>query len=114
MGLRRGKDDWNHLLADLQALQRMWKRKTAKRVETGRGLWAHGVVFGIETGRRTIAERKARSRGQLNALLDEWESIANRKPGGPAAESIAGIDFGIRLVVSRVRRYLSRLPRPKP
>ena len=72
MRLRRGRDDWNHLLEDLTALQRTWEGNMADLVELGRGSWAHGVVFGIETGLRSIAERKESSLVQLNALLDEW------------------------------------------
>jgi len=114
MRLRRGRDEWNQLLKDLETLQRTWQGKMANLAELGRGARAHGVVFGIETGRRSISERKASSLTQLNALLDEWESIGKLKASGPAAEAIEGIDFGIRLVIRHVRRYLNRLARPKP
>lgn len=114
MRLGTGRDDWNDLLEDLATLQRTWEGRTAHLVELGRGLRAYGVVFGIETGRRSVAERKASSLAQLNSLLDEWENIASLKASGPAAESIEGIDFGIRLVIKRVRRYLNRPARPKP
>jgi hypothetical protein len=114
MRLQRGGADWNQLLEDLEKLQRTWEARAAKVVEPDLRLRAHGVVLGIETGRRSIAELKPSSPAKLNALLNLWEGIANRKASGPAVESIEGIDFGIHLVVSRVRRNLNRLVRPKP
>jgi len=114
MRSRQGRDDWNHLMEDLETLQRTWEGKTASLVQLGRGLWAHGVVFGIETGRNSMAEQKASSVGKLNALLNGWETIANLKVSGPAAESIQGIDFGIHLVIRRVDQYLNRMAQPKP
>ena len=111
MRSRRRRDGWNSLLEDLAALQVTWEGKMANLIQVGRGLRAHGVVFGIETGRRAIAES---SPVHLNALLIGWEKIAKIKAKGPAAESIRGIDFGIRLVVRRVRRYLNRLAPAKP
>jgi hypothetical protein len=114
MPSRIGSAGWNDLLDDLEKLQTKWEAKMPDLVERGRAMWLHGVVFGIEIGRRRMAEEEASSLTALDALLDEWESIGKLKANGPAAESIKGIDFGIRLVISPVRRYLNRLARPKP
>ena len=114
MGSQRGRTQWNALVEDLWRLQRKWEAKKANLVERGRSLRAHGIVFGIETGRRRLAEEKASSLSELEALLAEWESIGNLKASGAAAESIKGIDFGIRVVVGRLRRYLKRVARAKP
>jgi hypothetical protein len=114
MRLRKGTYDRNHLLADLGALQLIWKVKTAKLAPPGRGSWMHGVVFGIETGRRSIEEQKESSIAQLEQLLGKWERIVNLKRNGHAAKSIKGIDFGIRLVVRRVRLHLKRRAHKRP
>jgi hypothetical protein len=113
MRSQKGRTDRNFLSEDLEKLQRKWDAKTAKLADRGRGLWAHGVVFGIETGLRRLAEGKAGSPTELNAVLDEWKGVGKRKATGPAAASIKGIDFGVRLVIGQVRRYLKRLARQK-
>jgi hypothetical protein len=115
MQLRSGRTDWDHLLGDLKKLQRESEVEAAKVVELGRRRRALGVAFGIKIGYISLARLKARSPAKLKALSDKWESVpANLKASGPAAESIEGIDFGIRQVISRVRRYLNQLPQPKP
>lgn len=108
MRLRRGTYNRSHLLVDLEALRLTWKAKTAKLAQPGRESWLRGVVFGIETGRRSIEEHNESSIARLEQLLGKWERIVDLKRSGPAAESLKGIDFGIRLVVRRVRRHLKR------
>jgi hypothetical protein len=114
MRLQRGKTDWNSLLDDLGELQRKWEAKKDDLETRGGGLWMHGVALGIETGRWRIVDEKASSANELEALLAEWESIANHKAAGPAAQCIKGVDFGIGLVITQVRRYLKRVARAKP
>ena len=49
---------------------------------------------------------------RLNARLAMWESIGRRKVTSSAEESIKGLDFGIGLVIGRIRRCLQAQPKP--
>jgi hypothetical protein len=66
------------------------------------------VLFAIEIARRKIEEDCSGSLLKLNALLKEWEHVGKVEEVSTAPESIKGLDFGIRLVVWRVRRSLLR------
>ena len=112
MKSRMGHADLNRLLKDLMILQWQWERKVTE-LGGQREFRARGVLFGIETARRRIAE-VASSPAELLALLDEWKRIGTRVATGPAAASVQGIDSGIRLVTKRVQRYLKQLPPRKP
>src|SRR5258707_1089782 len=101
------------LLEDLRELQTRCERKVDPIQQGCHGLWARGVLFGVEIGRNRIAEYRMRSLGELKALSDDWERISRLKEVSSVAASTRGIDFGIRLVIVRVRRYSRCLPRPQ-
>ena len=109
-----GKADCSQVLEAIDELQRKWQGKLPCLAKQGREPWARSVLFAIEIAGNRIAEECASSPMELSALLDEWELIRNRVEDGTAGESIRGIDFGIRLVIWRVRRCLSRRPQRKP
>ena len=104
------------IVEELARLYEEWEAKTQFK-ERGDGMWLPGVLFGIEEGRRRVAE-EIPSSGALNRLLGEWKLVRKQKKTGPATESLKGIDFGIRLVIGCVRSYLNQLHetsvRPKP
>ena len=111
--------DCDRFLDDLTKLQSRWERKLTNLEQHGRGMWARGVLFGVEIGRARIAEDNPRSLAELRALLSEWEGIRARIGSSRIDETIRGFDFGIRLVIGRVRRFLStgldeNPARPKP
>ena len=111
--------DFNRLVNDLAKLQSRWERKLTNPGKRRQEMWARGVLFGIETGRATVGEDNRRSVAELNALLIQWEGIRTHAEANLVEETIRGLDFGIRLVIGRVRRSLSaRLDenpaRPKP
>lgn len=119
MGHENVSVDFNRLLGDLAKLQRRWERKLTNPEQHGPGTWALGVLFGIETGRARIAEDNRRSLAELNALLSEWEGIRAHAEGSLVKETIRGLDYGIRLVIRRSRRFLNpgldeNPARPKP
>ena len=101
-----------YLRQDLSKLQRKWQRKIPYLTKHGRGVWANCVLFGIETAQHRIADDGVMSLRELKALLEAWERISHQEADGHAVEAAKGVDFGIRLVVSRIRRYLDRLARP--
>jgi hypothetical protein len=110
---------FTRLLSDLAELQRRCERKFTTPKEHGREMWARGVLFGIETGRARIVENGGRSLDELQALLSDWEGIRAHAETSPEEQSLRGLDFGIRLVIGRVRSFLSagleETPaRPKP
>lgn len=104
------------VLDDLCKLQKQWEGKIPDYTQLGKGPWASGVLFAIEIARQRIEEDCAGSLIKLNTLLAEWERIASGEEVGTAAaaESISGLDFGIRLVIDRVRGCLDRTPPRKP
>ncbi len=106
--------EYRYVLEDLCKLQKSWERKLPYFTQHGQGPCASSVLFAIEIARYRIAEDCTGRLIELNTLLDEWEQIVNREEVSTAVESIRGLDFGIRLVVRRVRRCLSRLARRKP
>lgn len=106
--------DCCHIMAAIDELQRKWELKIPSLTQQGREPWARSVHFAIESARNRIAEVCADSPTELNVLLDKWEQLSKRVKGGTEGESIRGIDFGIRLVVQRVRRCLNRQPQRKP
>jgi hypothetical protein len=119
MGYENVSVDFNRLLSDLAKLQSRWERRLTDAEQHGRGKWALGVLFGIETGRARIAGDNPRSLAELNALLNEWEGIRARAEASLVKETSRGLDFGIRLVIGRVRRFLNsdredNPARPKP
>ena len=119
MGQESVSVDFDRLVSDLGRLQSKWESKVADAEQHRRRIWALGVLFGIETGRATIGDDNRRSLAELNALLNEWEGISARTEANLVRETIRGLDFGIRLVIERVRRFLNlRLDensaRPKP
>lgn len=109
-----GNADCSDVLETIDTLHKKWERKIPYLAEQGRGPWASSVLFAIEIARNRIAEECAGSPTELNRLLDEWEQLSSRVDGGTVGESLTGIDFGISLVVRRVRRYVNRLPQRKP
>ncbi len=104
----------NDLLRELRKLQTRWERGIAYLTHHGRGPWACGVLFGIETARHRIAEDCVSSLAALDPLLEEWERISANEEVSSSTESTKGVDFGIRLVIRRVRRYLHQPARRKP
>src|SRR4051812_14130330 len=102
-------DDRHALLRRLRKLQMRWERRMIYLTQQGRGLWARGVLFGIETARHRIAEDRTRSLASLNPILEQWEYIGAEDNASSAAESTKGIDFGISLVIRRVRRYMAEV-----
>jgi hypothetical protein len=109
-----GNSDCSHILTAIDELQRKWERKIPSFTKQGREPWARSVHFAIESARNRIEEVCADSPMELNVLLDKWEQFTKRVKGRVKGESIRGIDFGIRLVVQRVRRCLNRQPQRKP
>jgi hypothetical protein len=105
----------DRLLEDLRNLHEKWGRKVNRLQHRGYRLWVHGVLFGIDMGRNRIAEYRTRSPGELNLLLDEWERRSRNRlrEVSSVTASTRGIDFGIRLVIGRVRRYLQRSAPPE-
>jgi hypothetical protein len=101
---------WNleSILEDLHNLQDKWELKVDRLEGRGHRLWVRGVLFGIEMGRNRIAEYRMSSPADVNLLLDEWERRSRNRlrEVSEVTESIRGIDFGIRLVIRRVRKYL--------
>lgn len=109
-----GNTNCCHIMAAVDELQRKWERKIPALEQEGREPWARSVQFAIEIARNRIDEVCADSPMKMNALLNKWEHVSKRVRGGTEGESIRGIDFGIRLVVQRVRRCLNRQPQRKP
>jgi hypothetical protein len=103
---------WNFdsLLDNLRNLHEKWERSVNRFELRGYRLWVRGVLFGIEMGRNRIAEYRMGSREDLDLLLVEWERRSRKRlrEVSEVTESTRGIDFGIRLVVGRARRYLQR------
>ena len=102
---------------ELEKLQLRWEAKTQFKELHG-GMWLPAVLFGIEVGRRRIAEEDPADITALDELTSGWYEIMGLEPTGPAKEALKGIDFGIRLVRACVQRYLRQLQeksvRPKP
>ena len=92
-------------LNDLEKLQGRWLRKLANADKDGWGMWARGVLFGIEIGRVRIAEYNGRSLAELDVLFSEWEKIGTHHEASLVEQTIRGLDFGIRLVIGRVRHF---------
>jgi hypothetical protein len=96
------------VLDDLCKLQKNWERKIPDYAQQGKGPWASGVLFAIEIALQRIEEDCEGSLIKLNTLLAQWERIASGEEVGTAAaaESISGLDFGIRLVIDpRTRMF---------
>jgi hypothetical protein len=100
--------DGCYVLRNLRKLQKKWERKLPYLTQHGHGPWASSVLFAIETARHRIAEECPRSLVELNALLKEWEIITKEEEISTAPQSVKGLDFGMRLVVRRIRRCLLR------
>ena len=102
--------NWNfdNILDDLGDLHEKWERKVNRFEVRGYRLWVRGVLFGIEVGQNRIAEYRMRSPQDLDLLLVQWERRSRNRlrEASGVTESTRGIDFGIRLVVRRARRYL--------
>jgi hypothetical protein len=114
MSPRIGNADCSQVLEAVGKLRREWERKIPSFARQGREPWAMSTLFAIEIAWHRIKEECAGSPMELNALIDQWEQLSSRREGGTAGESIRGIDFGIRLVVRRVRQCLNRPPQRKP
>jgi hypothetical protein len=102
------------LLRELRKLQTRWECRIADLTHCGRGPWACGVLFGIEIARHRIAEDCTSSLAALNPLLEQWERISAEEELSSQTEPAKGVDFGIRLLIRRVRRYLGQPARRKP
>ena len=104
----------NHdVLTELGKLQARWERRISSLTQEGRGPWACGVLFGIETARHKIAEDCSSSLTALNPLLEEWARIGAKEELSSSTESTKGVDFGIRLVIRLVRQYFHQQSRRK-
>jgi hypothetical protein len=114
MPTRIGNADCSQVLEAVGKLQRKWESKIPYFARQGREPFVMSVLFAIEIAGHRITEVCAGSPMELNAVIDQWEQLSNRRERGTAGESIRGIDFGIRLVVRRVRQCLSRPPQRKP
>ena len=113
MGEESVSTNFDHLQRDLAELQSRWERKLTSPGQHKLRIWALGVLFGIETGRAKIKEGNWKSLGELDTLLVEWEGIrahadATLVGARLAKVTIRGLDFGIRLVIGRVRCSLNR------
>jgi hypothetical protein len=101
---------WNFdgLLKDLRDLHEKCDRRICRLDETGYRLWARGVLFGIEMGQNRISEYRMRSPAELTLLLNHWEWRTRKhlREATSVTDSTRGIDFGIHLVITRVRKYL--------
>lgn len=105
--------NWYFLLEDLRRLQNRWERNGERLRQQGQPVWSSGVLFGIETGRQRIAECRSALPAELNSLLEAWERIGHLEETGSINAFTRGMDFGIRLVIGRVRRYLQMPASPK-
>src|SRR5262252_2943766 len=105
----------DRILEDLRNLHEKWERNVDRLQRRGYRLWVRGVLFGIETGRNRITEYRMRSAAELHLLLSEWErrSRSRLREVNSATASTRGIDFGVRLVIARVRKYLQRSAPPE-
>jgi hypothetical protein len=113
MGSYQKRHDLDSLLAGLNRLHSLWLCKTESAEDKERA-WLSGVVFGIEMGRSRIIEEAAKRNPNIRAVLTDWINQPVCQEIGPGWEGVAGVDYGIRLVIECVCRVLRLAPPEAP